>query len=430
MKNNNLSGKRLLILGGNPETASLVRFANSLGVHTIIIDPNPHSPAKKDAIEAYDVEVMNVQALLEKAKELNLDGILVGVADILVPSYYSICKAMNFPCYATLDSIETFTSKNGFRNKCEKNGIGVIPYYTVGEKFTDSEVSSIIFPVLVKPVDNGAGVGMNISKNIDELRKHINIALQNSKRKEFLVEKYMDCEDMLVYYTISDGVAYLSAAADRYTTRVQKVGSPVCSLAVYPSKYLNIYLDQVHDKVVNMIHETGVENGVLNIQFFVDKGNFYAYDPGFRLQGEAPHLYLKKINQFDNREMLINFALTSNTQQPYLNIKNDPFFKGKHAATLWVLLKEGEIDSIVGIEQIEKQQNVFQIIQRLFVGENISSEMIGTERQVFARFYMVADSKSELKNTIEFIQENLKVNDSKNRNMILEIYDINKTDLR
>jgi len=430
MKNNNLTAKRLLILGGNPETAALVRFANSLGVHTIIIDPNPNSPAKKYAVEAYDIEVMNAQALWEKVKELNLDGILVGVADILVPSYYNICKAMNFPCYATLDSIETFTTKNGFRNKCEKNDIGVIPYYTVSEKFTDSEVSSLSFPVLVKPVDNGAGVGMNISTNIDELRKHINIALQHSKRKEFLVEKYMYCDDMLVYYTISDGVPHLSAAADRYTTKIQQVGSPVCSLAVYPSKYLNVYLDQVHNKVVNLIHDTSVENGVLNIQFFVDDGSFYAYDPGFRLQGEAPHLYLKKINEFDNREMLINFALTSNTQQPDLNIKNDPFFKGKYAATLWVLLKEGKIGSIIGLEQIEKHQNVFQIIQRFSLGEKVSREMIGTERQVFARFYMVADSKSELRNTIKFVQDNLKVYDNKNTDMILEIFDINKTDLK
>jgi biotin carboxylase len=430
MENNNLFGKRLLILGGNPETAALVRYANSLGVHTIVIDPNPHSPAKIDAVESYDLEVMKVQDLWEKAKKLNLDGILVGIADILVPSYYNICKIMNFPCYATLHSIETFTTKNGFRNKCEKYDIGVIPYYSVSEKFTDSEVFDISFPVLVKPVDNGAGVGMNISSSTKELRDHISVALQHSKRKEFIVEKYMNCDDMLAYYTISDGVAYLSAAADRYTTRVQKVGSPVCSLAVYPSKYLSVYLDQVHDKVVNMIHDTGVENGVLNIQFFVDEGNFYAYDPGFRLQGEAPHLYLKKINQFDNQEMLINFALTSNTQQPDLNIKNDPFFKGKHAATLWVLLKEGEICRINGLEQIEKQQNVFQIIQRLYVGEKVSKEMIGTERQVFARFYMVADSKFELRNTIVFIQENLKVYNSKNRNMILEIYDINKTDIR
>jgi biotin carboxylase len=427
--NNNLSGKRLLILGGNPETGALVKYAKELGVHTIVIDPNPHSPAKKSAVESYDVEVMNPDALLDKAKHLQLDGILVGVADILVPSYYNLCQALGFPCYATLDSIDVFTTKNGFRKRCEKYGIGVIPYYQVEKDFTDADISAISFPVLVKPVDNGAGVGMNVSANASELKEHIDIAISNSIRKEYLVEKYMDCDDMLVYYTISDGVPYLSAAADRYTTKIQNVGSPVCSLARYPSKYLDLYIRDVHDKVVNLIADSGVKNGVLNIQFFVGGDQFYAYDPGFRLQGEAPHLYLNKINDFDNRKMLINFALTSSTQEPDLKVKNDPYFKSKFAGTVWVLLKAGEIGQIHGLDEIMKVPAIFQVIQRLYAGDKVSKEMIGTERQVFGRFYIVTESHNELVENIKFIQLNLKVSNTSNEDMVLEIFDVNKMNL-
>ena len=429
MTDNILIGKRLLILGGNPETGVLVKYANGLGIHTIVIDPNPHSPAKKSAVESYDLEVMNPDAILGKVKQLQLDGILVGVADILVPSYYNLCRALGFPCYATMDSIDVFTTKNGFRNRCEKYGIGVIPYYQVEKDFADSDISKISFPVLVKPVDNGAGVGMNVSANASELKDHIDIAISNSKRKEYLVEKYMECDDMLVYYTISDGVPYLSAAADRYTTKIQDVGSPVCSLARYPSKYLDLYIINVHDKVVNLIADTGVKNGVLNIQFFVEGDQFYAYDPGFRLQGEAPHLHLNKINDFDNRKMLLNFALTSRTKEPDLKVKNDPYFKGKFAGTVWVLLKEGEIGQIDGLDDVQKVPAIFQIIQRLYVGDKVSKEMIGTERQVLGRFYIVADSHNEFVENIKLIQTTLKVVNTNNQDMVLEIYDLNKIDL-
>jgi biotin carboxylase len=427
--NNFLNDKRLLILGGNPETEALVKYANELGVHTIVIDPNPNSPAKKSAVESYDLEVMNPHTILGKAKQLQLDGILVGVADILVPSYYNLCMALGFPCYATLDSIDIFTTKNGFRNRCEKYGVGVIPNYQVEKDFTDSDISAISFPVLVKPVDNGAGVGMNVSTNASELKDHINIAISNSKRKEYLVEKYMDCDDMLVYYTISDGVPYLSAAADRYTTKIQNVGSPVCSFARYPSKYLDLYISNVNDKVVNLIADSGVKNGVLNIQFFVGSDQFYAYDPGFRLQGEAPHLYLNKINDFDNRKMLINFALRSSTQEPDLKEKNDPYFKGKFAGTLWVLLKEGEIGQIIGLDNVKQVPAIFQVIQRLYAGDKVSKEMIGTERQVFGRFYIVADSQNELVENIKLIQNTLLIVNTNNEDMVLEIFNVNKMNL-
>jgi hypothetical protein len=236
-----------------------------------------------------------------------------------------------------------------------------------------------------------------------------------------------ECEDMLVYYTISDGNIYLSAAADRYTNKNQGVGSPVCIGSVYPSKYLSDYLDLVNPKMINLIKRTQILNGVLNIQFFVDNDkNFYAYDPGFRLQGEAPHIYLNNINDFDNRSMLINFALTSSTNEPDLNIKNDPYFKGKIATTIWVLLKEGKISKISGLDEIKNDNFIIEVIQRFKVGEIVEPEMLGTERQVFARIYCVVNNITEQKNIYEKIKQILQIENDLGENMILDYMDINK----
>jgi biotin carboxylase len=423
-----LSNKRLLILGGNPETGALVRHANNLGIHTIVIDPNPNAIAKQFAQEFYDIEVMDVEKLYEKIITLNLDGVLVGVADILVASYFHLCYKLKFPCYATEKAIQVFTSKNDFRNICELNQIDVIPYFKLDEKLKSEDISKIQFPVLTKPVDNGAGVGMKVSYSEKELINNVNFALSHSKRKEFQTEKYMiECDDMLVYYTISDGNIYLSAAADRYTNKSQDVGSPVCISSVYPSKYLNNYLDVVNQRMIELIKSTKILNGVLNIQFFVDiNKNFYAYDPGFRLQGEAPHIYLNNINDFDNRSMLINFALTSSTNEPDLNIKNDPFFKGKIATTVWVLLKQGKITKITGLDEIKNDNFIIEIIQRFKVGEIVETEMLGTERQVFARIYCVVNNKTEQNNIYEKIKQILYIENELGENMILDYMDINK----
>ena len=79
--------------------------------------------------------LLEIDKLYNKVKDLELDGILVGVADILVPSYQKLCTMLDFPCYATIDSIETLTTKNGFRNACEKLNINVIPYYEIDKDF-------------------------------------------------------------------------------------------------------------------------------------------------------------------------------------------------------------------------------------------------------------------------------------------------------
>ena len=48
-----------------------------------------------------------------------------------------------------------------------------------------SDLSKIIYPVMVKPVDNGGGVGMTVAYNEEELRKGVNAALASSNTKRF-----------------------------------------------------------------------------------------------------------------------------------------------------------------------------------------------------------------------------------------------------
>ena len=56
MANSDIAGKKLLILGANPETAPLVEVANQLGVKTIVTSNRPDDAAKKVAWKSCDVD--------------------------------------------------------------------------------------------------------------------------------------------------------------------------------------------------------------------------------------------------------------------------------------------------------------------------------------------------------------------------------------
>ena len=68
-KNKVLTGKRLLILGANPETVPLIETAQELGVYVIVTDNNPDAFAKKFANESFNVDGMNVEAIHEAVAE-------------------------------------------------------------------------------------------------------------------------------------------------------------------------------------------------------------------------------------------------------------------------------------------------------------------------------------------------------------------------
>lgn len=415
-----LINKKLMILGGNPETRVLVEIANSMGIYTVVVDPNPDAPAKKIAMESYEFDGFEIDKIVLLAQKLNIDGVLVGVADILVAPYQEICEKLQLPCYATKEIVKAFCSKDGFKIVCKKFNIQDIPGYYINDIQNLDKIPDLDFPIMVKPVDNGAGVGMRICFDKNELQESINNALKFSKKGGVLVEQYMNCEDMFAYYTFKEGKAYLSAIADRITTKKQGNLSPVCIGAIYPSKYANYFIENVNPIMISFFEKLGIKNGILNIQFFVKDNQYYAYDPGFRLQGEAPHIHILEINKFDHRKMLLNYSLTGSLGVDDFNEKNDCLFKDKYASTIWVLLKNGKIGEIIGLDKIKADKNVSFVMERFKINDTIEPEMIGTERQVFARIYIQCDKFEMLKEKIAEFQKLLIINDSKGENMIID----------
>lgn len=415
--------KKLLILGGNPETIPLVEIANSWGIKTIVASARHADPAKAYAWKAYDFEGLDVGAVIKIATDEKIDGVLVGVADILVPMYCKVCEALDLPCYATQEIVDVFSFKDVFKSTCERYGVHGIPEYYLDSEMKREDLDKIVYPVMVKPVDNGGGVGMTVAYNEKELRKAVSVALEHSHKRRFIVERYMECEDVGIYYTFKDGECSVSCVYDRYTTDKQPGLSRVNLCSIYPSKHLDDYYKRMHKNAVRMFKEIGIKNGVLLISAFYEDGEFYVYDPGFRLQGEAPHLLMKAIHGFDQREMLIRFALTGSGGNINLKVEDDVAFRGKSAATFWVLLKQGTIKTIKGFENIENDRRIVANVQRLQEGMTVEASWIGNEKQVLTRLYMVCDTKEELAQCIREYEQKIKVIDDKGNDMILEWMD-------
>ena len=423
---NDLLGKKLLIIGANPETTPLVEVANAMGIKTYVTSNRPDDAAKKVACEACDVDGMDVDALAALCKKERIDGVLVGVADALVPTYCKLCDMLGFPCYATQKIVDVFSYKDVFKATFEKYGIHGIPEYHLDEKLNPHEIQQIKFPVMVKPVDSSSGMGMTVCYGADELKVAVGKALDASHVKRFIVEKYMQCDDMGMYYTFKDGYCSASCIYDRYTSNEQKGFSRVCMGGTYPSKHLNEYFAHFHANAVRLFKGIGIRNGVLMISAFYEGGEFYVYDTGFRLQGEAPHLLMKAIHGFDQREMLIRFAITGSEGELDLREADDTTLRGKWAATLWFLLKAGTISEIRGMDNIEKDSRIVANVQRFSVGDVVSPDWIGTEKQVLTRLYFVCNSKKELADALKEYRNKIQVIDKNGESMLLSGFDVDK----
>jgi biotin carboxylase len=347
---------------------------------------------------------------------------LVGVADRLIESYQKVCEALNLPCYGNQYQCEVLTNKKKFNNLCKENNIITIPSTLFYKEESIDNIKNINFPIFIKPVDGNSGKGMSLVYTKSELDKAIKKALANTKDDHILLERYMTCEDILVSYTIVNGEPILSAMADRYTTKEQNKTSQVCLGAAYPSSLLDTYMDKEHPKMIKMLKGIGLKNAILTISAFVENNNFYYYDPGFRLQGEAPNLHMENINGFDQKKFLINIAMGNEISS---NSVTKADFQNKHSSTIWFLLKKGKINKIEGFDIIKNDPSVFHISKRFSEHDVIDDNITGTEGQVLARVYLSCDSRESLKNKIIEIQNTIKVFDSDNNNQLLNGFVLN-----
>ena len=399
--------KKLLILGANPETIRLINTAKSMGIYTIVTDPDPNAPAKKVADKGININGMDVDSLVKFCLEEKVDGVLVGIADRLIQSYQQVCEKLNLPCYGNQISCDYLTNKGKFNEILPKHNLLGIPS---NKLYKNQSLPEVTFPVFIKPIDKNSGQGMSVAYNHDELNKGISKAFNSTNSEYILLEEYMDCDDVMLNFTIIEGKVLLSAMTDRYTCKIQKNVSKVCLGAKYQSKFLSLYMNNDYKNMCALLGALGVQNAIFTVSAFVKNDKFYYYDPGFRLQGEAPDLHIYNVTGFDQKKFLINNALNIKDIQTY-----NPF--NKFNATIWILLKSGIINEI---EIFKQDSSIFYVSQRFNSGDVITDEMIGTERQVAARIYITCSSEIELKNKIDEIQFKTKVLDINGNNQILD----------
>lgn len=417
-------GKRLLVLGGNAETIHLVKKANELGAETVVASSNPESMAKKCASIKYDMDATDVAAMVSLAKQENISGILPGTDDVFVPAYCKVCDVLGLPCYASSEIIEVFGYKDCFKATCERYGIHGVPEYYLDLSFNPRDLARIRYPVMVKPVDCFSGIGMTECSCEEELRPAVEKAVAASKTGRFIVEKLMTSADVGIYYTFKDGECSLSCIFDRYTTSEQAGSGRVALGNIYPSRYIGQYYERLHENAKRLFKAMDIKNGVLLIQAFYENEDFYVYDTGFRLQSEASNLLIEHVCGYDQRELLINFALTGSEGDLDLLRVDDPGLSGKYAASVWFLLKEGTIGKISGLENITADSRVIASVQRLFEGDEVLPSWPGTEQQVMLRLFLICSSRAELAEAVKEYQEKICVRDMKDNSMLLKGFDV------
>lgn len=420
-----LHGKKLLVLGGTRLCSEIVQKAKELGLFVIVADYDPNSPAKSIADKASMVSAADVDKVVQLIQEEQVDGVLTGFIELLLPFYQQICEKAHLPCYATEEQIEYGTNKIKFKQICRDFGIPVVDEFVLNGAPSQSDIENIPYPVILKPCDNTAGRGINICNDSQEFVEKYPNSLSYSPSQQVIIEKYTPWEEVTIFYAAQDGHVFLTGMADRYVQNRQNNSIPLPVAYIFPARNLDDYLRTLDQKVVAMFESMGVKNGMIFIQSFVKDGHFVFYEMGFRLTASLEYHVLSKTNNINILELLIHYAVTGKMHDEPIYNKVLPT-SDKYGANITFLIKPGEIGRIEGVEEILKLPEVTTCFLSYQAGDVIPEKATGTLLQVVARVLLVADSMPELINTMDRIHSIFKVYSPDGYNMLLETLNTEK----
>lgn len=412
-----LKGKRLLILGGDRLSGEIVKKAKEIGVYTIVSDwyEEDRSPAKKISDKAFMTSTSDVKALLQLIEREKIDGVLTGFTDSALANYSAICEAAGLPCYGTSEQFNILTNKKIYKKLCRDFGVSVIDEYDINE-VCGKEIN---YPVLVKPADNSGARGISICNCRQELMSGYIKALEFSKTKEVIVERYIDGKEVTIFYLLQNGEVYLTAMGNRHIKHNQQdvIALPVAY--TFPSVHLEKYQKIGDPKVKDMFRSIGIENGMVFMQCLIEDGECVVYDIGYRLTGSMEYKLLEAVCDFNPLEMMIRFALTGQMADYSLEEKASPKWE-RYACNISFLVKPGVVDKIHGIDKIMEIPGVIDAVLAHAEGDEIKESAKGTLQQIILRVFATASTQEQLEEILNEVYQSLKVVSFDGSDMLLD----------
>ncbi len=414
-----LRGKKLLLIGGLNNTVDLIDLAHRNGVTVGIADYNKNTYAKSLADYTYDVSAYDEDALVKLCKVERFDGVITAFNERLGPIVSKLADRLGVYVPYTVEQLQMSTNKKFFKHMCQQYGVPVPQEYII-RSVEDIYSEDMDFPVIVKPVDSASSIGVTPCYTPEELEKGFKKAKKMSKSGDVIVEQFLPYDEINLTYIAQKGDIQLAAIHDRYFNTEQESATKAPDLYIYPSRYTDLILNIYNESIVAMLKGIGVKNGSLFIQAIIKGEQLYCYEAGMRLNGCKTYQILEYENDYNTFEHLMELALTGSMGE---HVKFNPKFK-RWYATLNVLGRPGAtIAQVRGEKALNTYPWLIHIARRDRIGHTIPADSAGTLVQDTTRIHLYADTKKELIERIDKVNELYQMLDSDGENIILKPHD-------
>lgn len=263
-----LKQKKLLLLGGLRYLLPVIEAAHKLGYYVITCDYIPNNIAHKYSDAYHNVSIIDKDAVLALARELQIDGIMSFAVDPGVVTAAYVQEQMGLPALGPYESVCILQNKDKFRNYLTQHGFNVPKakgFSSVEEAL--SEAYWYPWPVIVKPTDAAGSKGVTRVDRIEELELALECAFEHSISKRIIVEEFIEktgCSSDTDCFSVNGELEFVSFSAQRFDEYAANPYTP--SAYSWPSTFTSKQEVELTLELQRLLKLLGMCTSIYNIE--------------------------------------------------------------------------------------------------------------------------------------------------------------------
>lgn len=399
------SKKKLMLLGGLRYLLPVIEAAHRHGIHVITVDYMPDNIAHRYSDEYHNVSIIDKEAVLALAQELQIDGIMSFAVDPGVVAAAYTAEKMGLPFQCSYESACILQDKSRFRQFLADNGFNV-PNARGYSQDDDAlaDVDYFNWPVIVKPVDSAGSKGVTRVDDPANLPAAIAHALDCSPSKHFIIEDFLEkagfssdtdsfsVDGDLVFCTFNN--QYFDADAENeYTPAAYS----------WPSSLPQEVQDELRSELQRLMTLLDMKTGLYNIETrLCTNGKAYIMEVSPRAGGNRLIEMLKYVTGEDIVERATLAAVGEDFQ---------PVGRGADACTthLVEIILHANKPGIFSRLEISPDLQPFVIEEDLWVKPGTKVETFTGANMAIGTLALKADSQQEVRQMVDQVKQNIKV---------------------
>jgi biotin carboxylase len=252
------------MLGASYFQVPAIQYAKAAGHHVVTCDYLPDNPGHRYADEYYNISTTDHIAVLNLARQLDIDGIVAYASDPAAPTAAYVAEQLGLPGNP-FQSVLTLSRKDLFRQFLTEHDFATPlnrSFPTLSE--AREGMREFQLPVVVKPVDSSGSKGVSVVTDAKQLPAAFTLALGFSRAKRIIIEQFVHKAGYQIAGDgfIVDGRLAFRLFGNEHFDRAGNVLVPIGES--FPSVLDPADQQRVHDEVQRALQILEMRMGALN----------------------------------------------------------------------------------------------------------------------------------------------------------------------